>query len=71
MVFVGIVVPGGKGTQPTPLVSWLQDLTCMVYHYETQPVPNPLSWYLHHMPADFHSRTRVRRDVCDVCVMCV
>jgi hypothetical protein len=24
-----------------------RDLTCMDYHYETQPVPNPLAWYLH------------------------
>ncbi len=21
-----------------------RDLTCLVYHYETQPNPNPLSW---------------------------
>lgn len=32
---------------------WL-DLTCMLYHYETQPLPNPASWYLHHMPAFVH-----------------
>jgi hypothetical protein len=30
------------------------DLTCLAYHYETQPIPNPLSWYLHHMPLWFH-----------------
>ena len=29
-----------------------RDLTCMNYHYETQPVPNPLSWFLHHAPPD-------------------
>ena len=22
-----------------------RDLTAMCYHYETQPVPNPVSWY--------------------------
>ena len=22
-----------------------RDLTCLVYHYETQPIPNPVSWY--------------------------
>jgi Lipase maturation factor len=22
-----------------------RDLTCLVYHFETQPIPNPLSWY--------------------------
>ncbi len=26
------------------------DLTCLDYHYETQPLPNPLSWYFHHLP---------------------
>jgi hypothetical protein len=31
-----------------------RNLTCMMYHYETQPLPNPLSWYLHHMPPAFH-----------------
>lgn len=32
---------------------WL-DLTCMNFHYETQPVPNPLSWYLHKIPQFLH-----------------
>lgn len=32
---------------------WL-DLTCMMYHYETQPVPNPLSYYLHQTPPLVH-----------------
>ncbi|XP_067100366.1 lipase maturation factor 1 [Osmerus mordax] len=31
-----------------------RDLTCMDYHYETQPVPNPMSYYLHHSPWWFH-----------------
>jgi hypothetical protein len=31
------------------------DLTCMLYHYETQPIPNPLSRWLHHLPAGFHA----------------
>jgi len=30
-----------------------RDLTCLVYHYETQPVPNPLSWWLHAEPRGF------------------
>jgi Lipase maturation factor len=29
---------------------WVQ-LTCLAYHYETQPIPNPLSWYFHQAPA--------------------
>jgi hypothetical protein len=32
---------------------WL-DLTCLIYHYETQPIPNPLSWLLHQGPPWFH-----------------
>ena len=31
-----------------------RDLTCMFYHYETQPLPNPLSWYLHQLPPAIH-----------------
>ena len=27
-----------------------RDLTCLNYHFETQPVPNPLSFYIHHLP---------------------
>ena len=27
-----------------------RDLTCLKYYYETQPMPNPLSWYFHYQP---------------------
>lgn len=27
-----------------------RDLTCLVYHYTTQPMPNPLSWYFNRLP---------------------
>jgi len=30
------------------------DLSCLVYHYETQPNPHPLSWLLHQAPVWFH-----------------
>src|SRR5437667_349026 len=30
------------------------DLTCLDYYFETQPMPNPLSWYFHWMPAAVH-----------------
>lgn len=30
------------------------DLTCLVYHYETQPIPSPLSLLFHQMPAGAH-----------------
>jgi membrane protein implicated in regulation of membrane protease activity len=29
-------------------------LTCMDYHHQTQPMPNPLSWLAHHTPRAFH-----------------
>ena len=31
-----------------------RDLTCLYYHYETQPLPNPLSWYFHRLPKSMH-----------------
>jgi hypothetical protein len=31
-----------------------RDLTCMDYHHETQPMPNPLSWYFHRLPRSLH-----------------
>jgi hypothetical protein len=30
------------------------DLTCLDYFYETQPMPNPLSWHFHWQPEWFH-----------------
>ncbi len=32
-----------------------RDLTALYYHYETQPIPNPLSPWLHAMPHWFHN----------------
>jgi hypothetical protein len=29
-----------------------RDLTCMNYHYQTQPVPNPFSIYFHNTPGE-------------------
>ena len=34
-----------------------KDLTAMDYHYETQPLPNPISYFLHHAPKKFHRCT--------------
>jgi hypothetical protein len=31
-----------------------RDLTCLYYHHETQPMPNPLSWFFHHIPRPLH-----------------
>jgi hypothetical protein len=31
-----------------------RNLTCLDYHYQTQPMPNSLSWFFHWMPAWTH-----------------
>lgn len=31
-----------------------RELTCLFYHHETQPLPNPLSAYFHHSPQFVH-----------------
>lgn len=31
-----------------------RDLTCLYYHHETQPMPNPLSWRFHRLPRWVH-----------------
>jgi hypothetical protein len=31
-----------------------RNLTCMEFHHETQPMPNPLSWFFHHLPRPIH-----------------
>jgi len=28
-----------------------RDLTALSFHYETQPIPNPIAYYAHHLPA--------------------
>ncbi len=32
-----------------------RDLSCLDYHFETQPNPNPLSWSMHHWPHAVHA----------------
>ena len=31
-----------------------RDLTCLDYYFETQPMPNPLSWHFHWLPSAVH-----------------
>ena len=31
-----------------------RDLSALTYHYQTQPLPNPLAWYAHHLPESIH-----------------
>jgi lipase maturation factor len=44
----------GAGTIKLRADPCWRDLTCLFYHYETQPLPNLLSWYLHHSPRWMH-----------------
>jgi lipase maturation factor 1 len=46
MFFSGVV----KLTSGDP--TW-RDLTAMHYQYETQPLPNPIAWYMHQLPLSF------------------
>jgi lipase maturation factor 1 len=34
-----------------------RDLTAMAVHYETQPLPTPIAWYVSHLPLWFHQAT--------------
>jgi hypothetical protein len=43
-----------------------RDLTCLAYHYETQPIPNPLSPFLHFMPLWFHKLGALYNDLCEL-----
>ncbi|MFB6305032.1 MAG: lipase maturation factor family protein [Haloferacaceae archaeon] len=45
-----------------------RDLTCLDYHYETQPIPNPLSWFAHHLPDRFHRVETLGNHVVEVAV---
>jgi hypothetical protein len=43
-------------------------LTCLDYHYETQPLPNPLSWYADKLPDRFHKLSVLGNHVIEVIV---
>ncbi len=36
-----------------------RDLTALGYHYETQPLPTPIAWYMYQLPAWFHKASTV------------
>jgi hypothetical protein len=38
----------------SPLGDW-QDGSAMTHYYETAPLPGPLAWYAHHLPAGWHA----------------
>src|SRR6185503_9568475 len=43
-----------------------RDLTCLYHHYETQPIPNPLSRLLHFMPHWFHNAGVLYNHLCEL-----
>jgi hypothetical protein len=45
-----------------------RDFTCLIYHHETQPMPNPLSWYAHHSPVPIHKLGVVGNHVIELVV---
>jgi hypothetical protein len=55
LLFKFMVMAGSvKLTSGDP--AW-RELTAMNYHYQTQPLPNPLSWYAHLLPGWFQKAT--------------
>ncbi len=45
-----------------------RDLTCLDYHYETQPMPNPLSWHFHFAPHWVHAGGVLVNHFCELVV---
>jgi hypothetical protein len=43
-----------------------RELTCLAFHYETQPIPNPFSHVLHFMPLWFHKLGVLFNDLCEL-----
>jgi len=48
-------------------LAW-RGLTAMGFHYETQPLPTPLAWYMHQLPAAFHRASTVMVFVIELAV---
>jgi hypothetical protein len=53
-LWVGLRVEFGAGLIKLRGDECWRNLTCMDYHHETQPLPNPLSWVAHHAPRAWH-----------------
>ncbi|MFT5127349.1 MAG: hypothetical protein ACI8W8_000952 [Rhodothermales bacterium] len=49
-----LMVSSGIAKLTSGDTAWRQ-LEALLYHYETQPIPNALAWFAHHLPAGFHS----------------
>jgi hypothetical protein len=47
-----------------------RSLTALSYHYETQPLPNPIAWWAHQLPVSFHRASCVVMLAIEVVVPC-
>ena len=45
-----------------------RDLSCLDYHFETQPNPNPLAWWAHHAPHGVHALGVLFNHACELVV---
>ncbi len=45
-----------------------RDLTCLYTHYETQPIPNPLSAFFHHLPHAVQKASVLFNHACELVV---
>lgn len=41
-------------------------LTALSHHFETMPLPSPLSWYAHYLPQWFLKLTQVYANICEI-----
>ncbi|HEV3486146.1 MAG TPA: lipase maturation factor family protein [Vicinamibacterales bacterium] len=53
-LWIGFRVEFGAGLIKLRGDECWRKLTCMDYHHETQPLPNPLSWFAHRAPQVWH-----------------
>ncbi|MEX2015477.1 MAG: lipase maturation factor family protein [Candidatus Hydrogenedentales bacterium] len=56
-----------SGFVKLPDETW-RDLTALAYHYETQPLPNAIAWYVHQLPLWFHKLSVVGMFAVELCV---
>jgi hypothetical protein len=47
-----------------------RNLTALSFHYETQPIPTPVAWYLHQLPAWFASGSTAGVLAIELCAPC-
>jgi predicted DCC family thiol-disulfide oxidoreductase YuxK len=53
LLFVRLMFMSGVAKLAAGDMNWW-NLSALTYHYQTQPLPTPLAWYAHHLPAWFH-----------------